>query len=97
MEDVQSRGNFDSGAMHQESIQHPQDQSQNIEGFSGNEDYRQEGLQQSEVGESRVSSGQQVPGSYAPSTAGTSVTTGVMDSTYAPSEVGTTQVTQPAM
>ncbi|KAF7863215.1 hypothetical protein EAF04_007297 [Stromatinia cepivora] len=96
LEDVQSHGDVNSGAMRQGGVQHQQ--GQNVEGsVVGTEDgYRQEELQQSEVGESRVSSGQQVPGSYAPSVTGTSVTTGQMDSTYAPSDVGTTQVTQPS-
>ncbi|KAK6594396.1 Sphingolipid long chain base-responsive protein LSP1 [Botrytis cinerea] len=50
---------------------------QNVEGsIVGTEDgYRNEGVQ-SEIGDSRISSGQQNPGSYAPSVTGTSVTTG---------------------
>ncbi|KAI9645550.1 hypothetical protein NHQ30_006292 [Ciborinia camelliae] len=93
LEDVQSPGNLESSGMRQESLHHQQ--GQNVEGsVVGTEDsYRHEGLQ-SEMDDSRVSSGQQIPGSYAPSGTGTSVTTGQMDSTYAPSEVGHAQVPQ---
>ncbi|ESZ99142.1 hypothetical protein SBOR_0463 [Sclerotinia borealis F-4128] len=96
LEDVQSHDNLDLGAVRQEGVEHQH--GQNVEGsIVGTEDgYRHDGLQQSEAGESRVSSGQQIPGSYAPSVTGTSVTTGQMNSTYAPSEAGTTQVTQPS-
>lgn len=64
--------------MRQEGVEHQQ--VQNVEGsVVGTEDgYRNEGVQ-SEIGESRISSGQQIPGSYAPSAAGTSVTTGPME------------------
>ncbi|KAF7951135.1 uncharacterized protein EAE97_002686 [Botrytis byssoidea] len=77
-EEVQSHGNLDSGAMRQEGVEHQQ--VQNVEGsVVGTEDgYRNEGVQ-SEIGESRISSGQEIPGSYAPSAAGTSVTTGPME------------------
>jgi len=95
LEDVHSQSAPDSGAIRQETIQ--RQHTQGVDGsVVGTEDgYRHDGLQ-SEVGESRVSSGQQVPGSYAPSATGTSVTTGQIDSTYAPSEAGTTQIAQPS-
>ncbi|QSZ33610.1 hypothetical protein DSL72_005178 [Monilinia vaccinii-corymbosi] len=94
LEDVHSKIDLHSGAVRQEGA--PHQQGQNFEGsVVGTErSYRHDGLQQSDVGESRISSGQQVPGSYAPSVTGTSVTTGQKDSTYAPSDVGTTQVGQ---
>ncbi|KAK8900935.1 hypothetical protein QC760_010398 [Botrytis cinerea] len=74
-EEVQSHGNLDAGGMRQEGTEHQQ--VQNVEGsIVGTEDgYRNEGVQ-SEIGDSRISSGQQNPGSYAPSVTGTSVTTG---------------------
>ncbi|KAA8574625.1 hypothetical protein EYC84_003876 [Monilinia fructicola] len=96
LEDVHSHGDLDSVAARQEGAHHQQ--GQNVEGsVVGTEDsYHHDGLQQSEVGESRISSGQQVPGSYAPSVTGTSVTTGQVNSTYAPSEAGTTQINKPS-
>lgn len=95
MEDVQTHGDLDSGAMRQ-GLQH----AQNLGGsVVGTEDgYHHDGIQHSEAGESRVSGEQPIPGNYAPSVGNTSVSTGQMASVYSPSEVGGNhQMNTPAM